>query len=254
MLGHWSVVVLTWKWTNLKPVVSVLNWPGSLAPVYENKTSWFHCDFALPPSFFAWSGARLNPPLPFHPNSWDYPWFDWRKVHMWGPFEKHQHVFSCNIWVHVAPMFFTLMDLPCSFFLAWRTLCCPNPWVFGCNTHAFPSWCCSLCLGWKIVNNNKDCFNPCLVDLWDLFSIVLPLPSTPFVPKETPSLVHASLGTLALNLPCMAFWLCLEGVSEFRKYTGFQFLICSLWSWNIDFSTSEKSVHPLFCWWSKFPP
>lgn len=36
--------------------------------------------------------------------------FSWKMFHMWGPFEIRQHFCNCNIWVHVAPMFFTLMD------------------------------------------------------------------------------------------------------------------------------------------------
>lgn len=51
--------------------------------------------------------------------------------------------------------FFTIMDLPCDCFPAWCSPCCCHPEEFCNKTRAISSWCCSLDLGWKILNNKK---------------------------------------------------------------------------------------------------
>lgn len=137
-----------------------------------------------------------------------------------GPFEIRQHFWNCNIWVYIALMFFSLMDLSCGGFLVWRSPCCYHSGEF-CKIPAILSWWWSLDLGWKILNNKKGSLT--LAQLIYESCWALCNPSHPLLSflKRPPNFVHASLGTLALNLPCMAFWLSLEGVSRFRNLTGF---------------------------------
>lgn len=153
--------------------------------------------YHLPPSFFSWSLFQIL-----------------RVILIWV--ENVPHVggssthCNCNTQVYV-----TLMELSCGGFLDWNPPCYCH---FGelHKTAAFSSWWWSLGLQWKILNNRGS------LTLAQLIYESCRALYNPFHPlfsflKRPPNFVHASLGTLALNLSCMAFWLSLEGVSRFRN-------------------------------------
>lgn len=90
------------------------------------------------------------------------------------------------------------------------------------------------------LEQQKGKFNPCSIDLWGLLSFV-PTPHHHhlFRSIETPSLVHASLGTLDLNLPWPSGF-CTWGSLRVQKFEGYWLL------------KTIKYMYLPFSWWHKF--